>query len=159
MLTSSPTCHSSAYARSEAANSIIKSGVNRILTVIQLARCWHCQCTGGSLMSGALIRKRNSSYVCNNPEGRGPLSIITWAIKRHTPSISFCSTRQERSPSLLCNDRVKSHLPISFTSWTISKLNCPNVTQSVLWHFYIGNSLANNCWDFATTCLLLWSIG
>lgn len=110
-------------------------------------------------VGSALIRKRNSSYVCNNPEGRGPLSIITWAIKRHTPSISFCSTRQERSPSLLCNDRVKSHLPISFTSWTISKLNCPNVTRSVLWHFYIGNSLANNCWDFATTCLLLWSIG
>lgn len=37
-LTSSPTCHSSAYARSEAANSIIKSGVNRILAIIQFDR-------------------------------------------------------------------------------------------------------------------------
>jgi len=38
-LTSSPTCHSSAYARLEVANSIIKSGVNRILAIIQLDRC------------------------------------------------------------------------------------------------------------------------
>jgi len=38
-LTGSPTYHSSAYARLEVANSIIKSGVNRILAITQLDRC------------------------------------------------------------------------------------------------------------------------
>lgn len=76
-LPSSPMCHSSAYARSEAANSIIKSGVKCILAIIRLDR--------RSILSVQVARsrrsrKRDSFYVSNNPKGRGPLSLynVSW---------------------------------------------------------------------------------
>lgn len=113
-----PTCvQGNAYARSEAANSIIKSGVNRVRAIMQHDHRARCQCTGGPLTSGhvaELIREQREissmsatgSKVGASFEGSVLLAYVS--LSGFFPS--SLDVRRDRS---LRNDRSKSHLSLA----------------------------------------------